>query len=249
MNKIILKYGILGGIAASIVMTSITVYMKLNPEKTVDMFIGMFTMILAYAFIVLGILKLRKENNDTITLGKAFLCGLGIVFITSTIYVLVWLIIYYNFFPNFMEHYCDLALKQTPPEELVAKKAEMEYAQVKDKVLSSLKEIMRPELLNRIDKILVFRPLGKEEIKKINLAWAQVDKKHQVTKNFANVQCLNCHGVSDNHPKEKLSPKVDIKNNCLACHTPDQSPEWYESGIKLNAKFDDAYKKVSCPKI
>lgn len=25
-----------------------------------------------------------------------------------------------------MEHYCDLALKETPPEELVAKKAELE---------------------------------------------------------------------------------------------------------------------------
>ena len=127
MNKIILKYGILGGIAASIVMSSITIYMKLNPEKTVGMFIGMFTMILAYTFIVLGIIKLRNENDGIIiTFGKAFLCGLGILFITSTIYVLVWLIIYYNFFPNFMEHYCDLALKQTPPEELAAKKAEME---------------------------------------------------------------------------------------------------------------------------
>jgi hypothetical protein len=126
MNKIILKYGVLGGIAASIVMTSMTVYMKLNPEKTVSMFLGMFTMILAYTFIVLGIIKLRNENDGIITFGKAFLCGLGILFITSTIYVLVWLIIYYNFFPNFMEHYCDLALKQTPPEELAAKKAEME---------------------------------------------------------------------------------------------------------------------------
>ena len=126
MNKIILKYGILGGIAASIVMSSITIYMKLNPEKTVSMFLGMFTMILAYTFIVLGIIKLRNENDGIITFGKAFLCGLGILFITSTIYVLVWLIIYYNFFPNFMEHYCDLALKQTPPEELAAKKAEME---------------------------------------------------------------------------------------------------------------------------
>lgn len=126
MNKIILKYGVLGGIAASIVMTSMTVYMKLNPEKTVSMFLGMFTMILAYTFIVLGIIKLRNENNGILPFGKAFLCGLGIVFITSTIYVLVWLIIYYNFFTNFMEHYCDLALKQTPPEELVAKKAEME---------------------------------------------------------------------------------------------------------------------------
>lgn len=126
MNKIILKYGILGGIAASIVMSCITVYLKLNPEKTVGVFIGMFTMILAYTFIVLGVIKLRNENNGILTFGKAFLCGLGIIFVTSTIYVLVWLIIYYNFFPNFMEYYCDLALKQTPPEELVAKKAEMQ---------------------------------------------------------------------------------------------------------------------------
>lgn len=49
----------------------------------------------------------------------------------------------------------------------VRKKAEIEYNRVKERVLSSLKEIMRPEFLNRIDKILVFRPLGKEEIKKI----------------------------------------------------------------------------------
>ena len=47
------------------------------------------------------------------------------------------------------------------------RKAELEYDRVKDKVLESLKQTMRPELLNRIDKILVFRPLGLEEIKKI----------------------------------------------------------------------------------
>jgi ATP-dependent Clp protease ATP-binding subunit ClpC len=47
------------------------------------------------------------------------------------------------------------------------RKAEVEYDRVKEKVLESLKQTMRPELLNRIDKILVFRPLGMEEIKKI----------------------------------------------------------------------------------
>ncbi|MBX4205200.1 MAG: ATP-dependent Clp protease ATP-binding subunit [Candidatus Doudnabacteria bacterium] len=46
-------------------------------------------------------------------------------------------------------------------------KAETEYNRVKEKVLESLKHTMRPELLNRIDKILVFRPLSIEEIKKI----------------------------------------------------------------------------------
>lgn len=45
--------------------------------------------------------------------------------------------------------------------------ADKEYDRVKEKVLASLKETMRPELLNRIDKTVVFRPLGMDEIKKI----------------------------------------------------------------------------------
>jgi ATP-dependent Clp protease ATP-binding subunit ClpC len=48
-------------------------------------------------------------------------------------------------------------------------KAEKEYDNVKSNVLSSLKQAMRPELLNRIDKIVVFRPLGMDEIRKIVL--------------------------------------------------------------------------------
>jgi ATP-dependent Clp protease ATP-binding subunit ClpC len=48
-------------------------------------------------------------------------------------------------------------------------KAEKEYDNVKTNVLASLKQSMRPELLNRIDKIVVFRPLGMDEIKKIVL--------------------------------------------------------------------------------
>jgi ATP-dependent Clp protease ATP-binding subunit ClpC len=47
------------------------------------------------------------------------------------------------------------------------KKADMEYDKVKEKVMESLKQTMRPELINRIDKIVVFRPLGMDEIKKI----------------------------------------------------------------------------------
>jgi ATP-dependent Clp protease ATP-binding subunit ClpC len=45
--------------------------------------------------------------------------------------------------------------------------ADKEYDRVKNQVLESLKQTMRPELLNRIDKTVVFRPLGMDEIKKI----------------------------------------------------------------------------------
>jgi len=47
-------------------------------------------------------------------------------------------------------------------------KLQKEYEQIKDNVLESLKEEFRPEFLNRIDKIMVFKPLALEELKKIS---------------------------------------------------------------------------------
>ncbi len=44
---------------------------------------------------------------------------------------------------------------------------EREYEQIKNGVTEKLKEEFRPEFLNRIDKIIVFRPLGFNELKKI----------------------------------------------------------------------------------
>ena len=99
------------------------------------------------------------------------------------------------------------------------------------------------------------RKLPPEEIKKVSVKWFALDKKAGVKSNFANVQCLNCHTQEDAHPvrtEPKLAEKdreFNIKNKCLGCHTPDQSPEWYESGIKVNAKFEESYKKVSCPRM
>jgi ATP-dependent Clp protease ATP-binding subunit ClpC len=50
-------------------------------------------------------------------------------------------------------------------EEL--KEAEKDYEAMKEDILGSLKEKFRPEFLNRIDKIVVFRPLTHADIKKI----------------------------------------------------------------------------------
>lgn len=68
-------------------------------------------------------------------------------------------------------------------------KAERDYDRVKDQVLDSLKSTMRPELLNRIDKIVVFRPLGIDEIKKIvtlelNNTFAHILKQQDMTINI-----------------------------------------------------------------
>lgn len=125
MKKNILKNGVFGGIIVSIVMISITIYMKTYPNYEPSAIIGFGSMLLAFIFVILGIKQQRETNNGVITFGKAFLTGLGISLVISTIYVLVWLIIYYNFFPDFMEQYSKMVLKNVSPDELASKTAEM----------------------------------------------------------------------------------------------------------------------------
>jgi ATP-dependent Clp protease ATP-binding subunit ClpC len=48
-------------------------------------------------------------------------------------------------------------------------KLEKEYDGIKEKLLETLKKDFRPEFINRIDKILVYRPLGFDQLKKITL--------------------------------------------------------------------------------
>ena len=125
MKNIILKNGILGGIIVSIVMISMVLYMKTYPDREPSSIIGFGSMLLAFIFVILGIKKQREDSNGVITFGKSFLTGLSISLVISTIYVLVWLVIYYNFFPDFMDKYSEMVLKNSSPEELAAKTAEM----------------------------------------------------------------------------------------------------------------------------
>lgn len=99
--------------------------MKANPGVQPNAIIGFISMFSAFTFLIMGIKQQRQINNDNISFGSAFLTGLGISFVISTIYVLVWLIIYYNFFPDFMDKYSEMVLKNTNPEELPAKITEM----------------------------------------------------------------------------------------------------------------------------
>src|SRR2546430_13386249 len=45
--------------------------------------------------------------------------------------------------------------------------AQEQYDKMKDKVLQEMKKLFRPEFLNRIDASVVFRALGREQIRQI----------------------------------------------------------------------------------
>ena len=130
MKKIIFKNGLLGGLVVSTTMIITTIFMKAYPDKEPSMVLGFLSMFLSFLFIIIGIKQQDALNKSGVSFWKSFKTGFYISAIISTIYVLVWLVIYYNFFPDFMDNYSNIVLKNAKPEELTAKTLEMEQMKV-----------------------------------------------------------------------------------------------------------------------
>ncbi len=114
MRKIVLVCGLIAGliVAAMMVITIAICYRTGNFEG--NMILGYVTMLLAFSLVYVGIKNYRdKHNNGIISFGNAFKIGLYISLIASTIYVIVWLVDYYVFIPDFMDKYTTAILDQT----------------------------------------------------------------------------------------------------------------------------------------
>ncbi|MEO3403001.1 DUF4199 domain-containing protein [Mucilaginibacter sp. CAU 1740] len=131
MKKNVLVFGSISGliIAATGSISGALCYN--NPNFQGNMWIGYGSMVLAFSLIFVAIKNYRDKYNDgVISFGKALGIGLSIVAITSTIYVLIWLIEFYNFFPDFMSKYVAHVLNEAKAHgateaELKQKAAEM----------------------------------------------------------------------------------------------------------------------------
>lgn len=150
MKKIIFKNGLLGGLLVSTTMIITTLFMKAYPDKEPSMILGFSSMFLSFLFVIIGIKQQEALNKSGVSFWKSFKTGFYISGIISTIYVLVWLVIYYNFFPDFMENYSNIVLKNAKPEELAAKTLEMKY----------MKEAYKNPILVILYTYLEIFPLG-----------------------------------------------------------------------------------------
>lgn len=106
MKKTVIVCGLIGGLIVTVPMMILTdaCYKDGNFEK--GLVVGYTSMILAFTLVFVGIRNYRnKYNNGLISFGKAFKVGTFIVLVASTIYVIAWLINYYNFMPDFAERY------------------------------------------------------------------------------------------------------------------------------------------------
>lgn len=117
MKRNSLVFGIIAGVIISTFMGVSMAIMGCGSGDadggTGSMIIGFSAMAVAFSFVFVGIKNYRdKQNGGIITFGKAFLLGLMISFIASTLYVITWAIEYHFFLPDFMDKYSAMQVKQ-----------------------------------------------------------------------------------------------------------------------------------------
>jgi hypothetical protein len=106
MKRNVIVFGLISGAIISSWMVYMVAKCSANPEFESNDVLGYAGMIAAFSFIFVGIRNHReKYNGGFISFGKAFQVGFFISLVASTLYVVVGLINYYVFFPDFIDSY------------------------------------------------------------------------------------------------------------------------------------------------
>jgi hypothetical protein len=113
MKRNVIVFGLISGLIITAFMVYGTLMCYNNADFDMGMAIGYASMIVAFSFIFVGVKNYRdKYNGGVISFGKAFKTGFYISLVASTMYVVVWLIEYYVFIPDFMEKYTAYVLEK-----------------------------------------------------------------------------------------------------------------------------------------
>src|SRR5262245_54442941 len=100
MKKIVIICGLIAGVIGSVLMGIGVSFLDKNHPHTSQV-IGYTSLLLSVSLIFVGIKMFRdKYNGGVVSFGKAFLIGLYISLIASTIYVVVWALEYKFIFPD-----------------------------------------------------------------------------------------------------------------------------------------------------
>ena len=104
MKRIVWKYGLISG-AVIVVLMSISVPLHLEGIVDFDqgLVLGYTNMVLAFLLVFFGVRSYREDAGGTISFGKAFQVGILITLVTCAMYVIAWEIMYWGFFPNFLD--------------------------------------------------------------------------------------------------------------------------------------------------
>lgn len=114
MKKTILTYGAFSSAFLALVMTlTFCVFRNENNMGMMGMAIGFGSMILAFSLIYFAILHYKKHyTNGHISFLQALKIGVGISLLGTACYIITWMIIFYNFIPDFFDKYAAYTIEQ-----------------------------------------------------------------------------------------------------------------------------------------
>lgn len=114
MKQTILRYGaISSGILAFQIFLTFILLKDVEMNMAVGMTIGFASMILAFGLSYFAILHFKDHyNNGKVNFLQGLKIALAIAIVGSTAYVISWLVIYYNFIPDFYEKYAAMQAEQ-----------------------------------------------------------------------------------------------------------------------------------------
>src|SRR5687768_1802404 len=105
MKKTVLTFGLISGAISSALMMAFLPFIdQIGFDR--GLILGYTAIVLSFLLVFFGIRSYRENiGAGQISFGKAFSVGILITLISSLIYVIVWLIVYFNFMPDFFDKY------------------------------------------------------------------------------------------------------------------------------------------------
>jgi len=155
MKKSIIIHGLIGGCISILGFFFMELYNG-NSHNDISMMVGYASMLAAFSLIFVAIKNYRdKQNGGVISFGTAFKNGLLIALVTSTVYVVAWLIYFTYFSPDFMEKYAQATLSAMAKEGKSAAEIQKQAAEMKE-----FAEMYKNPLINAAVTYTEILPVG-----------------------------------------------------------------------------------------
>lgn len=123
MKQLALRYGLLAGLFVATLVLSTMPFFSDHSNMVWSMVLNYSAQVLAFSSIFIAVKTYRDRHlGGFIGFGPAFLLGLYISLIGSTLYVVAWAVDYNLFMPDFMDLYASGMLKKAASEGASAEK-------------------------------------------------------------------------------------------------------------------------------
>ena len=156
MKRTVLIWGSILGVLLSINLVYMVHLCYTDPDFKPNMILGYLVILVMLSTVFFGVKIYRdKQLKGIISLGQALKVGALIAFVGATIYVIVWLVTYYVYFPDFMDKYALQEMKNAINSGASLK----EIAKLKQDT-ETYKELYKSPILVVVFTYLEVLPLG-----------------------------------------------------------------------------------------